>query len=79
MLAESVNASVTEVLAGVAVRAVGADGTVRGVTLAAADSRLLAKALLALTVQLTATPLVRPETTIGEPAPFASEEPQIAR
>jgi hypothetical protein len=37
LLAESVNASVTEVLAGVAVRAVGADGTVRGVTLAAAD------------------------------------------
>ena len=65
---------------GAAVAPVGEPGTVRGVTLADGDdSRLLAKALLALTVHVTAVPLMRPLTMIGEPAPVANVEPQIAR
>ena len=59
---------------------VGAPGTVRGVTLTGGDdSRLLANALLALTVQLTATPLARPSTMTGEAVPVAKVDPQVAR
>ena len=80
LLAGGVNETVACKFPGIAATPVGAPGTVRGVTLTGGDdSRLLANALLALTVQLTVTPLVRPSTTMGEAAPVAKVAPQVAR
>ena len=48
----------------------GAPGTVAGVTLFdGADGALFPTAFVAITVQVTATPFVRPLTVIGDPAP----------
>ena len=50
-----------------------------GVTLFdGADAALGPMPLLATTVQVTATPLLRPATTIGEAAPFMLCVPQVA-
>lgn len=58
---------------------VGAPGTVAGVTLfEALDATLLPCALLAFTVQVTAVPLVKPDTTRGEAVPVALCVPQVA-
>ena len=63
----------------VAVPMVGAFGTVKGVALLDADdATLLPAALLALTVQVYAVPLVRPVTTTGEPAPVILMPLQVA-
>ena len=65
-----VNCTLMVVLPGEATTAVGAFGTVTGVTLLdAAVGALLPKALVAITVQVTAVPLANPVTTIGEPLP----------
>ena len=57
----------------------GAPGTVAtGVTvLEGADASPLPIELLAITVQLTGTPLVRPLTVIGEATPVALTAPQV--
>ena len=73
------NCTLTVVLPGVATTAVGAFGTVAGVTLLdAADAALLPMALVAITVQVTAVPLANPVTTIGEPLPDCDCAPQLA-
>ena len=63
----------------VAVPMSGGSGTVAGATLAdAAEAVLVPNALLAVTVQVTPVPLVRPLTTIGEVAPVLLCAPQLA-
>jgi hypothetical protein len=59
---------------------VGAPGVVAGVTLTeAADAGLVPEILVAVTVHVTATPLVSGLTTIGEPDPFTPTAPHVAR
>ena len=75
----AVKATETVVLPAVAVPMVGASGTVAGVTLfEAADGGLSPTALVATTVQVTGTPLVRPVTVMGEFVPEALSVPQVA-
>ena len=60
----------------VAVTAVGADGVVAGVTaLLGVDAALVPIALVAVTVNVYAVPLVRPETVMGELVPVAVKLP----
>ena len=70
------------ILPAVAVPIAGAPGTVAGdigvTVLDAADGTLLPWALVAMTVQDTATPLASPNTVIGEPLPPALCPPQLA-
>ena len=63
----------------VAVPMTGASGTVAtGVTvLEDADAGPLPIELLAITIQLTGTPFVRPITVIGEATPVALTAPQV--
>ena len=70
LLAGGLNWKLAEPFPGVATRFVGASGTVAGVTLLeAAEGALLPAAFVATTVQVTATPLLRLPTTIGEAGP----------
>ena len=62
----------------VAVPIVGAPGTVAGVTLAVLDAAPEPTALRAVTLQLTAAPLVRPVTVMGDAAAVAVCAPQVA-
>ena len=74
--------TVTWALPAVAVPMIGAPGTVAGAVgvtlLDDADGLLLPCALVAITVQLTLTPLGRPVTVNGGPAPVALWLPQVA-
>lgn len=66
-------------LPGIADAPVGAPGTVIGVTLTGGVDAALAPAiLLAITVHVTETPLVSPDTTIGDAAPLLLAAPQVA-
>jgi hypothetical protein len=60
-----VKAMLALALPAVAAPILGAPGTVVGVTETALDAILLPALLLALTVQLCAEPLIRPDTVIG--------------
>jgi len=65
----ALKATLTCALPRVATRFSGASGTVAGVTLFdGADTALLPTALVAITLHVTATPLTRFPTTIGEAA-----------
>ncbi len=61
-----------------AVPIVGAPGTVRGVTTKPDEAGPAPVALVATTVQVTATPLASPATVIGEPAPETVWLPHVA-
>ena len=75
----AVNVAVACVFPGVTPEIVGAPGTVAGVTVFdAADGALVPALFVAVTVQLTGVPFVRPVTTIGDPAPDALCEPHVA-
>ena len=75
----AVKATKTVVSPEVAVPMVGASGGVAGVTLfEAADGALFPTELVATTVQVTLTPLVRPDTVMGEVVPEALWAPQVA-
>ena len=79
LLAGAEKATVTCASPGVTVPMVGAPGAPAGVTLLdAADGMLLPTALVAVTEQVTATPLASPMTMIGDPAPPALCAPQLA-
>jgi hypothetical protein len=79
LLAGAVKLTVALPLAKTVETAVGAPGTVAGVTLFEAAEAGLAPALLvAVTVQVTDVPLVKPLTTMGELAPAAFCVPQVA-
>ena len=79
LLVGAVKFTVACALPDVAAPIVGALGTVAGVTLfEAAEATLLPAVLVALTVHVTATPLVRPVTVIGEVVPVALCVPQVA-
>ncbi len=79
LLAGATKATLTCALPRVATTAVGASGTVAGVTLAdGAEGTLLPIALVAITVQVTAVPLVRPVTMIGDAVPLCDCAPQVA-
>ena len=57
---------------------VGVSGAVLdGVTLAVAEGALLPTALVAITEQVTATPLVRPVTVSGDANPVVLSPPQV--
>ena len=72
MLAGGVNVTVALALPAVATPIVGAPGTVAGVTLfEAADGGPVPIALVAVTVNVYAVPLVRPVTVIGLEVPVA--------
>ena len=69
----------TSVLPAVALTPVGAVGGPVGVMLAdGIDALLGPNILMATTVQVTAVPLVRFMTVIGEAIPFALRLPQVA-
>ena len=70
--AGAVKLMVAWLLPGVAVPMVGASGTVRGVTNAAADAVPSPAELVALTVQLYCTPLARPVAMIGDVAALST-------
>ena len=77
LLACAVKLTVASALPAVAVPIVGAPGTVAGVTLfEAAEAMPLPTEFVALTVHVTATPLVRPVTVIGDVVPVALCVPQ---
>ena len=79
LLAGAVKLTVTCALPDIAAPIIGAPGTVAGVTLfEAAEAAPLPTALVALTVHVTATPLVRPVTVIGDVVPVALCVPQVA-
>jgi hypothetical protein len=79
LLEGAVNATETPLLAAVAAPIVGAPGTVTGVTLLEAeDAALVPRTLVAVTVQVTGVPLVRPLTTMGEVKPPALCVPHVA-
>ena len=79
LLAGAVKLTVTCALPDIAAPIIGAPGTVAGVTLFDADdARLLPTAFVAFTLHVTATPLVRPTTVIGEPADVALCAPHVA-
>ena len=66
-------------LPAVAVPIVGAVGTVAGVTLFdAAEGTLVPIALVAITVQVTGVPLVKPITVMGDVNPVLLCAPQVA-
>ena len=76
MLTGAVKVIVASPLPRVAVPIVGASGTVAGVTaLLALDTVLVPTALLAVTVNVYAVPLVRPVIVIGEEPPAAVKPP----
>ena len=66
LIAGGVNAIEIAPLPGVPIKPVGASGTVRGVTSAAADAAPAPAELVAVTVHEYCTPLVNPVATIGE-------------
>lgn len=79
LLLGAVKAMETCAFPAVAAPMVGAPGTVAGVTLLdAEDAEPVPTALMALTAQVTAVPLVKPVTVIGEAAPVAVCVPQVA-
>ena len=79
LLAGAVKLTVACALPAAAVPIVGTPGTVAGVPLfEAAEATLLPTAFVALTMHVTATPLVRPVTVIGELVPVALCMPQVA-
>ena len=79
VLAGAVNATETDAFPAVAVPIVGAPGTVAGVTLfEAAEAALFPLAFVAITVHVTAVPLVRPVTVIGEVEPDTLWLEQVA-
>ncbi len=78
-VAEAVKETVASVFAAVAAPIVGAPGTVLGVTaLDAPDDALFPAAFVARTWQVTAVPLARPLTVIGEAEPVPLWVPQNA-
>ena len=79
LLPDAVKLTVACALPAVAVPMVGAVGTVAGVTLFdAADGALLPIALVAITVQVTGVPLVKPITVMGDIVLLALCAPQVA-
>ncbi len=75
-----VKVTVAWALPAVAAAAVGAPGTVAddGVTeFDAPDGELTPRALVAITVNVYAVPLVRPDTTIGEDEPLTEIPPGL--
>ena len=75
----AVNVTVTCALPAATFAIVGAPGTVAGVTLfEAAEGALVPALFVAVTVQVTGVPFVSPFTTIGDAAPDALCEPQLA-
>ncbi len=79
LLAGATKATLTCAFPRVATTAVGALGTVAGVTLAdGAEATLLPIALVAITVQVTAVPLVRPVTVMCDALPDWDCAPQVA-
>ena len=77
--AGALNETVAWLLPGAALVMVGAPGTVAGVTVFdAVDGALVPTALVAVTVQLTGVPFVRPVTTIVVPAADPLRAPQVA-
>ena len=79
LLNGAVNVIVACMFPGIADNPVGGSGTVMGVTLTGgADAALAPAMLLATTVHVTVTPMVRPETTIGDAAPLLLDAPQVA-
>ena len=75
----AVKATLISELLPVAVPMVGAPGTVNGVALLEGPEAAPGPAaLVAKTVQVYAVPLVRPLTTIGDPAPLLLNPPQVA-
>ena len=78
LLVGAVKLTVTSPLPAVAVPIDGVPGTVEGVTLfEAADASPLPFALVALTVNVTALPLARPLTVMGEAALVAITLPGL--
>ena len=78
VLPGAVKVTVACALPAVAVPMVGALGTVAGVTLFdAADGTLLPIALVAITVQVTGVPLVKPITVMGDVNPVLLCAPQV--
>jgi hypothetical protein len=63
------NATLAEVSPGVTPVIAGAPGTVRGVTEVAVEAVPVPASLVAVTVQSTGVPFVRPATVIGEALP----------
>ena len=79
LLPGAVKLTVAWALPAVAVPIVGAVGTVAGVTLFdAADGALLPIALVAIAVQVTGVPLVKPITVMGDVNPVLLCAPQVA-
>ena len=76
LLADGVNEMVACPLLATAETAVGAFGTVAGVTeLEALDAVLVPTAFVAVTMNVYAVPFVSPVTVIGDPPPLAVKPP----
>ena len=78
LLAGGVNDTVACALPAIALAAVGAPGSVAGVTeFDAPESGPLPTLLVARTVNVYAVPFVRPDTTSGDAAPDAAKPPGL--
>src|SRR6187431_1334139 len=75
----AVKVTVTPAAAGLALEVTTTEVGLRGVTLAdAVDAGPVPALLVAVTVQVTATPFASPVTRMGDPAPPLTWPPQVA-